>query len=126
MWEKWILLAAMGGINCLMRANIGEIAAAPGGVDFALAFLEEIVTVVCAVGKPPSDAFLAVAKATLTAKGSTQTSSMYRDLRNGSPIEADQIMGDLLARGKQAGVATPLVAAAHTNLAIYEASRQAR
>jgi 2-dehydropantoate 2-reductase len=70
MWEKWILLAAMGGINCLMRGTIGEIAAAPGGVDFALAFLDEVVAVVNAVGQPPSEAFLAVAKATLTAKGS--------------------------------------------------------
>ena len=34
MWEKWVLLAAMGGINCLMRGTVGEIVAAPGGVDF--------------------------------------------------------------------------------------------
>jgi 2-dehydropantoate 2-reductase len=51
---------------------------------------------------------------------------MYRDLQNGAPIEADQIIGDLLARGKQAGIAMPLVAAAYANLMIYEASRQAR
>jgi 2-dehydropantoate 2-reductase len=126
MWEKWILLAAMGGINCLMRGNIGEIAAAPGGVEFALAFLAEVVAVVNAVGQAPREAFLRIAQAALTAKGSPQTSSMYRDLQNGAPIEADQIIGDLLARGKQAGIAMPLVAAAYANLMIYEASRQAR
>jgi 2-dehydropantoate 2-reductase len=126
MWEKWILLAAMGGINCLMRGNIGEIAAAPGGVEFALAFLAEVVAVVNAVGQAPREGFLTIAKAALTAKGSSQTSSMYRDLQNGAPIEADQIIGDLLVRGKQAGIAMPLVAAAYTNLMIYEASRQAR
>ncbi len=127
MWEKWALLAAMGGINCLMRGNIGEIEAAPGGVDFALAFLEEVVAVVNAVGQPPGEHFLAVARATLTAKGSSQTSSMYRDLQNGSPIEAEQIIGDLLVRGRQAGIATPLASAAYTNLAIYQArgNRQA-
>jgi 2-dehydropantoate 2-reductase len=126
MWEKWILLAAMGGINCLMRGNIGEIAAAPGGVEFALAFLAEVVAVVNAVGQAPREAFLRIAQAALTAKGSPQTSSMYRDLQNGAPTEADQIIGDLLARGKQAGIAMPLVAAAYANLTIYEASRQAR
>jgi 2-dehydropantoate 2-reductase len=49
---------------------------------------------------------------------------MYRDLQQGSPIEADQIIGDLLARGRRAGIATPLVAAAYTNLAIYQARVQ--
>jgi 2-dehydropantoate 2-reductase len=128
MWEKWVLLAAMGGINCLMRGTIGEIVAAPGGADFALAFLEEVVSIVNAVGQPPSEPFLAVAKTTLTAKGSSQTSSMYRDLENGSPVEADQILGDLLARGRRAGIATPLVAAAYVNLAVYQArgNRQAQ
>ena len=27
---------------------------------------------------------------------------MYRDMEKGRPIEADQIIGDLLARGRQA------------------------
>ena len=31
MWEKWTLLATMGGMCCLMRGTIGEIEAAPGG-----------------------------------------------------------------------------------------------
>jgi 2-dehydropantoate 2-reductase len=126
MWEKWILLAAMGGINCLMRGSIGEITAAPGGVEFALAFLAEVVAVVNAVGQTPREGFLTIARAVLTAKGSPQTSSMYRDLQNGARIEADQIIGDLLARGRQAGIATPLIAAAYANLMIYEGGRQAR
>jgi 2-dehydropantoate 2-reductase len=121
MWEKWALLAAMGGINCLMRGSVGEIVAAPGGVDFVLAFLAEVVAVVDAVGHPMSEEFLAGARGVLTAKGSAQTSSMYRDLQQGSPIEADQIIGDLLARGRRAGIAMPLVAAAYANLAIYQA-----
>jgi len=35
MWEKWILLAGLGGINCLMRGTIGEVAQAPRGSEFA-------------------------------------------------------------------------------------------
>jgi 2-dehydropantoate 2-reductase len=90
-------------------------------VDFVLAFLAEVVAVVNAAGHPMSEEFLAGARAVLTAKGSAQTSSMYRDLQQGSPIEADQIVGDLLARGRRVGIATPLVAAAYANLAIYQA-----
>ncbi len=120
MWEKWVLLATIGGINCLMRGNLGEIEAAPGGATFMHQFLEEVVSVATAVGPPPSDEFLTSARAILTAKGSIQTSSMYRDLQQGSPIEADQIIGDLLARAQRAEAPTPLLAAAYTHLSIYQ------
>jgi 2-dehydropantoate 2-reductase len=120
MWEKWILLAALGGITCLMRGNVGEIEAAPGGVDFVHRFLDEIVSVVTAVGKPPTDAFLTHAREVLTARSSTLTSSMYRDLQKGSAIEADQIIGDLLDYARRAHVPTPLLAAAYTHLSIYQ------
>ena len=58
--------------------------------------------------------------ARLRKAGSTQTSSMYRDLQQGKPIEADTIIGDLLTRARQRNVATPLIAAAHANLSIYQ------
>jgi 2-dehydropantoate 2-reductase len=120
MWEKWILLATLGGITCLMRGNVGQIEAAPGGVDFSLRFLDEVTAVVNAVGRKPSEAFLTDTKAQLTAKGSTLTSSMYRDLQKGNSVEADQIIGDLVVRAHRAQVTTPLLAAAFTHLSIYQ------
>ncbi len=45
---------------------------------------------------------------------------MYRDLERGGSIEADQIVGDLIARGHEAGVSTPLLSAAYTNLCVYQ------
>jgi 2-dehydropantoate 2-reductase len=120
MWEKWVLLATIGGITCLMRGHIGEVGAAPGGTDFILHFLEEVVAVVTAAGHPPSEAFLTGTRALLTAPGSTQASSMFRDMHKGSPIEAEQIVGDLLSRAERLGVATPLLAAAHTHLTVYQ------
>jgi 2-dehydropantoate 2-reductase len=45
---------------------------------------------------------------------------MYRDLQQGLPIEADQIIGDLLARAQRAGLVTPLIAAAYAHLAVYQ------
>jgi ketopantoate reductase len=52
--------------------------------------------------------------------GSTQSPSMFRDLQQGSPIEADQIIGDLLTRGAKAGIPTPLLAAAYANMSVYQ------
>jgi 2-dehydropantoate 2-reductase len=120
MWEKWILLSSLGGITCLMRGNIGEIEAVPGGTNFILQFIDEVVTVVKTVGKPPAENVVAFIKSFLTTKGSPQTSSMYRDLQGGNKIEADQIIGDLLARAQRANIATPLLAAAYTNLSVYQ------
>ncbi|HEX3573709.1 MAG TPA: 2-dehydropantoate 2-reductase [Rhodopila sp.] len=120
MWEKWVLLATLGGVTCLMRGSIGEIEAAPGGAAFALRFLDEVTAVISAVGVAPNEAFLAATKAAVTQKGSTLTSSMYRDLQKGSPVEAEQILGDLLLRGERAGIDTPLLAAAFTHLSVYQ------
>src|SRR5205814_8288459 len=36
MWEKWVQLASLGAITCLMRGTIGEIVAAPGGAELAI------------------------------------------------------------------------------------------
>jgi 2-dehydropantoate 2-reductase len=120
MWEKWILLATLGGVTTLMRGNIGQIAAAPGGVEFVSRFLDEVLAVVNAVGKSPSTAFVTSTRAALTTQGSSQAPSMYRDLEQGHPIEADQIVGDLLARAARAGIATPLLVASYANLSVYQ------
>jgi len=120
MWEKWVMLATIGGITCLMRGNIGEVVAAPGGASFILSFFDEVISVVSAVGQAPKAAFVEAGRKTLTTPGSTQAPSMYRDLRQGSPIEADQIIGDLLARGGKAGIATPLLATAYAHMSVYQ------
>lgn len=119
MWEKWTLLATLGSLCCLMRGTIGEVEAAPGGRDFVLRLLEEVVSVIRTDGIAPSPAFLETITKQVTQKGSPMASSMYRDLVAGLPVEADQIVGDLEARAKRHGIDTPLVSAAFTHLRVY-------
>jgi 2-dehydropantoate 2-reductase len=120
MWEKWALLATLGGVTCLMRGNLGEIEASPGGAEFLMRFFAEVTSVIGAVGMPLDAAFLSQTRALLgAAKGSSLTSSMYRDMIAQRPIEADQILGDLLARARGASLSTPLLAAAYTYLCVY-------
>jgi len=125
LWNKWILLASLGGLCTLARANIGEIAASDGGVELARAFLAEAAAVATAAGFAPSTAALDFIAGVLTAPGSPMTSSMYRDLIGGGRVEADQILGDLRARARAAGVAVPLVSAAFIQLDIYQRRRGA-
>jgi 2-dehydropantoate 2-reductase len=123
MWEKWVMLASLGAATCLMRGNIGEIKAVPGGAGIARAILDECSAISTACGYAPSVAFLARTRKLLTAHGSTLTSSMYRDLSKNAPVEVDQILGDLVERGSKLGLATPLLESACANLRIYEARR---
>jgi len=123
MWEKWVQLASLGAITCLMRGTIGEIVAAPGGAELAIDVLNEVRR-----GLPRPAATKAVGKKFLftsrgpamTAPGSSLTSSMYRDLRKGAPVEADHILGDFIGRGSARGVSTPLLKAAFVNLRVYQ------
>jgi len=120
MWEKWVQLASLGAITCLMRGAIGEIVVVPGGADLSLKVLDESAAVATACGHKPSEALLSRHAAAMTASGSQLTSSMYRDLRKGAPVEADHILGDFIERGAAHRVATPLLKAGFVNLRIYQ------
>ena len=120
MWEKWVQLASLGAITCLMRGAIGEIVAVPGGADLSIKVLDESTAVATACGHKPSEALLSRHADALTAPGSPLTSSMYRDLRKGAPVEADHILGDFIERGSAHGVATPLLKATFINLRVYQ------
>lgn len=120
MWEKWILLAAAGAMTCLMRGPIGEIVACPGGSEFNLAVLEEVIAVVTAVGVPPSEAFTAASRQQVTTNGSPFATSMYRDVLRGRPVEVENILGDLTRRAIAAGISTPLLNAAAVHLRVYQ------
>lgn len=95
LWEKWILLSSLGGITCLMRGTIGQVAAAPGGPAFAHALVAEVVSIAEAGGYRRRDDVIAETTALLSQQGSPMTSSLYRDLIAGNTVEADQIIGDL-------------------------------
>jgi 2-dehydropantoate 2-reductase len=122
MWEKWVQLASLGALTCLMRAAIGDIAAAAGGTELSLAILEECTAVAATCGHMPSQAFLSGHAEAMTKPGSALTSSMYRDLRKGAPVEAEHILGDLFDRGAAHGLNTPLLKASLVNLRVYQAA----
>jgi 2-dehydropantoate 2-reductase len=120
MWEKWAMLASLGAVTCLMDGDIGQVARALGGLAFVEALVAEVVGVIDAVWRPLSDTFKAQAYSQLTERTSGQTSSMYRDMKAGHRLEADQIIGDLVARAAAKGMATPLLSAVLVRLKVYE------
>ncbi|MGM4990819.1 2-dehydropantoate 2-reductase [Tardiphaga sp. 841_E9_N1_2] len=125
MWEKWVFLATIAGSTSAMRGAVGDIVAAPGGRDFILGVRDEMSGVAKANGFAPRAAFLERTEGMLTAEGSKMTASMYRDILNKAQIEADQIVGDVIARADAAKVAVPRLRMIYTHLKAYEYQRVA-
>jgi 2-dehydropantoate 2-reductase len=123
MWEKWVFLASLAASTCLMRAPVGVILAAPAGKDFVLGMLDECSAIAAAEGYAPRAAFLERTRGMLTAEGSQMTASMFRDVKSGAPVEADHVIGDLVARADPAKVPVPKLRTAYTHLKAYEAQR---
>ena len=121
LWQKWWILASIGGVCVLARGASGQAASAPRGEAFIRAVIGECIAIARANGYPPDAAMLADHTARLLEKSSPLTSSMYRDMSKGAPVEADHILGDLLARAQ--GVDAPLLRAAYVQLKVYEAGR---
>jgi len=121
LWEKWAFIAAAGVITCLFRGNIGDILAA-GGENMILEAIGECERIASAAGHPVSKEGHEQSLGLLTERGSEFTSSLYRDLGHGVPVEAEHIIGDLAARAKQLGIAAPLLHAALLQLRTHQQS----
>lgn len=125
MWEKFVLLATLAGMTCLMRATVGEIMATSEGEALMGELLGECDSVAGAAGHAARPAFMQRARSLLTARGSSFAASMLRDVERGNRIEGAHVVGDMLERGRAAGLPVPLLRVAFTNLQAYEAHREA-
>jgi len=123
MWEKWAFIAAAAGICCLMRGAFGDIAAA-GASQLASDMFGECCAIAAKNGFNPGETAVKRSVGMLTAAGSPIAASMLRDIERGAPIEADHIVGDLLARGGARPGDYPLLQIAYAHLRTYEARRQ--
>ena len=123
MWEKWTLLATLACSTCLMRAALGKILQAPGGRDYILGVRDEIRAIARAAGHDPRAPFIERITGMLTTEGSPFTASMFRDIQGNLPIEADHIVGDLIARADAARIDVPRLRVAYAHLKTYEAQR---
>ncbi len=124
MWEKWVFLASIAASTSLMRGPIGAIVASPGGRDFLLGILDECTAVAKAAGYEPGGPFFQRIKGMLTAEGSPATASMFRDIKAGGKVEADHVIGDMIARADAAKIPVPKLRVAYTHLKTYERVRE--
>lgn len=124
MWDKWVSLASIAGMTCLMRAAVGDIVATDAGERLMLTMLSECASVARTEGHPVAEETLERHKKMLTQTGSTATASMLRDTENGGATEADHVLGAMLALAEKHALPTPLLEIAYTHLQAYAARRK--
>ena len=123
LWDKWIMLCTLASTCCLMRGSSGDVLEADEGLAIVLETVEEGRKVGAAAGHDPGEKGLKTIRSFLTVKGSKFTASMLHDLEKGGMVEADHIVGDMIARAKKAGIATPNLRLAYAHLQVYLAKR---
>ena len=126
LWDKWIMLCTLAATCCLMRGASGDILEAGEGRAIVLETVEECRKVAAAAGCDPGDKGMATVRSYLTQKGSKFTASMLHDLEKGAMVEADHIVGDMIARARKAGIATPNLRLAYAHLQVYLHRRAAK
>jgi len=124
MWEKFVMIAANAGMTSLMRAPFADILESRDGAAFMIATLEECVAVAAAAGYRLDAQTVGGLRAWLTEKGSMFSSSMMRDIEQKGAIEADHIVGDMLARAGAAKIPAPMLRMIYASLQTYQARRK--
>ncbi|MFD9003086.1 ketopantoate reductase family protein [Streptomyces sp. NPDC059582] len=120
MWSKWVFIASVSAVTCLMRGAVGEVAAVPKGAAFAEAVVGECASVAAAAGHSVPDAAKQQTLASVTALGSPMTSSLYRDLTDGRATEVEHVFGDLVERAHRFNVSVPLLELVTMHLRVHE------
>ncbi|MFC7929281.1 ketopantoate reductase family protein [Streptomyces cinereoruber] len=120
MWHKWVFITTFGAVTSLMRGTVGEVYDVPGGPALGPAVLDEAAAVAAAAGHPVPEEERAATLAVVSASGSPMVPSLYRDLTAGHPTEVEHLFGDLTARARALGVATPLLDLATLHLRVHQ------
>ncbi len=123
LWDKWIMLCTLAATCCLMRGTSGDILEAEEGRAIVLETVDEGRKVAAAAGHDPGEKGITTIRSFLTVKGSKFAASMLHDLEKGAMVEADHIVGDMIARANKDGIATPNLRLAYAHLQVYMAQR---
>jgi 2-dehydropantoate 2-reductase len=126
MWEKFVMISSLAGMNCLMRGSVGDILAADDGESLILELLAECEGVATASGFTPREGHREQCRAMLTERGSNFSASMRRDLEAGLRTEGDQVLGEMLRRARVNGIDAPLLRTAVCHLQVHERRLAAR
>ena len=116
-WQKFLFICAFSGVTALTRVPIGPILADQETHALFRGTLEEAEAVARAGGIELPEDSVEQALATATAVEPWGRGSLYHDLAGGRRLELEALSGEVVRRGREHDIQTPL------NFAIYAALR---
>ena len=123
MWEKFTFLATLAAATCLLRGDVGSILHTDDGAALMEEILADATATATASGHAPRPSRMAFFQSALRDPNSRLSASMLRDMVRGGRVEADHIVGDMLARARACGRPAILLAAAYAHLQLYQMGR---
>jgi 2-dehydropantoate 2-reductase len=125
MWEKLVHLSTAAAMTCLMRANVGEIVRTPHGRELFLEQLKNGAAIAAANGHAPGETFMRSWQETFSQRDSQYSTSMLRDIERGGQTEVEHILGFMLSKASEAGIAHRTLLLAYTHIKSFEQRRAA-
>lgn len=108
LWEKFLIMANMGGIGALARVSIGTILSIANTRDLLAEAINEVMALGKAAGINLDDESRKKAWAFITSLPPNSTTSMQRDVESGKASELEFMSGSVTRLGKKYRVKTPI------------------
>ena len=122
-WEKFVFLVGLSGLTTTIRKPIGPIRSNPRTRGLLHDAMREVVMVGRAQGVQLAEDFADNRLAFGDGLPATMTSSMHNDLERGNRLEVEGLSGDVVERGRVAGVPTPVNRVLYDILVLYAAGQ---
>jgi 2-dehydropantoate 2-reductase len=124
LWEKYLLICAVGGTTAVTRETIGVIRDTPATWRLFRTIVEEVAALARASGVDlASDAVDQIMKFAETIPPASRA-SLAQDLLQGRRLELDALHGYASRLGERLGVPTPAIFAVYAALAPHAAGRR--
>ncbi len=125
MWEKYVFIAAHGGMTALTRLPIGPILATPETRELYFEAIEEVASVGRAHGIPIPEGQRERVRRLAESLEPGVYSSLYADLVGGRRLELEALLGNVVRLGERYKVPTPVCRVMYGGLRAYDlAARQ--
>lgn len=126
LWEKYVILVPLAGVNTLTRQPLGIYRADPDTWALVQAVLHETVAVGRAEGVPLAADAADKVIALLRTVSAQHMTSMCNDLLNGRRLELPWFTGKVVELGRRHGIPTPANRFIYTALKLYQDGPPAR
>ncbi|WP_274651141.1 ketopantoate reductase family protein [Paenibacillus humicola] len=119
MWEKYLFLTVLSGMTSAARKPLGDILADREAALFMEDMLAELTRLARAEGITFQEDINTKIRGRFAAVPKTMTSSMYRDLAGGLPLELENLQGYAVRLGEKHRINVPCLRAVYALLHPY-------